>query len=85
MNQAKENRIDPTLMDMDQLEKDLQMDFGMKQEKQEKPAAPVSAAQTQPKSADPADFDYNYQADYTTDQLKVNITLNVTRIDSEDL
>ena len=58
MNQAKENRIDPTLMDMDQLEKDLQMDFGMKQEKQEKPAAPVSAAQTQPKSADPADFDY---------------------------
>ncbi len=58
MNQAKENRIDPTLMDMDQLEKDLQMDFGMKQEKQEKPAVPVSAAQTQPKSADPADFDY---------------------------
>ena len=33
----------------------------------------------------PADFDYNYQADYTTDQLKWNITLNVTRIDSEDL
>ena len=33
----------------------------------------------------PADFDYNYQADYTTDQLKLNITLNVTRIDSEDL
>ena len=29
----KDNRVDPSLMDMDQLEKDLQMDFGMKQEK----------------------------------------------------
>lgn len=51
----KDNRIDPSLMDMDQLEKDLQMDFGMKKTE----AAPVpAAAAAQPKKADPADFDY---------------------------
>ncbi|MBR3349414.1 MAG: hypothetical protein IKG55_04980, partial [Solobacterium sp.] len=50
----KDNRVDPSLMDMDQLEKDLQMDFGMKQEK----PADIPAAAVQPKSADPADFQY---------------------------
>ena len=51
----KESRIDPTLMDVDQLEKDLQNDFGM-----QKPAAETKQEEkpVQAKAADASDFEY---------------------------
>ncbi len=52
----KDNRIDPALMDMDQLEKDLQMDFGMKQETAAKPAPAETSAKA--KGPEQSDFEY---------------------------
>lgn len=52
----KDNRVDPALMDMDQLEKDLQMDFGLKQETAAKPAPAETA--TKAKGPEQSDFEY---------------------------
>ena len=51
----KDNRIDPSLMDMDQLEKDLRSDYGVSEMKTPNVQKPV---QMQAKITDPAVFDY---------------------------
>lgn len=51
---SRDNRIDPTLMELDQLEKDLRADYGMKAEKQEVKAEAPKVSE----KADPEAFEY---------------------------
>ena len=59
MKASKDSRIDPTLMDMDQLEKDLQMDFGMKKaEAVSEPEEHAEPAAAKAKGPEASDFEY---------------------------